>query len=50
MNFRNKDGEIPDFQKALFDKSGEKIPEGVPDTNPNDIFKDKRLQEIYRYF
>jgi len=50
MNFRNKDGEIPDFWKTLFDKSGEKIPEGVPGTNPNDIFKDKRLQEIYRYF
>lgn len=50
MNFRDKDGYMPRFWTELFDRIGEKIPEGVPGTNPNDMAKEKCLREVYRFF
>ena len=50
MNFRDKDGHLPDFWKTLFEKAGEPIPEGVPGTNPNDLSKEDCLEEVYRFF
>ena len=43
MNFRSKDGRIPEFWVNLFRELDMDVPEGVPGSNPNDIFKDKRL-------
>lgn len=47
MNFRNEKGEMPQFWIELFKKLGEEIPEGVMGTNPNDLAKEKSLEEIY---
>ena len=48
MNFRNNNGEMPQFWIDLFQKLGEQIPEGVIGTNPNDLSKEKILVEVYR--
>ena len=48
MNFRNAEGEMPQFWIDLFAKLGEEIPEGVIGTNPNDMSKEEVLEEIYR--
>lgn len=50
MNFRNADGEMPDFWEKLYRNLGMDVPEGLPGTNPQDISKDSRLVEVYRYF
>lgn len=49
MNFRNPDGTISQFWINLFEELGEEIPEGLPGTNPNDLSKDPRLKEVWRY-
>lgn len=48
MNFRSVDGRMPEFWIKLFDSLGEKIPEGVEGTNPNDMARSPKLIEIYR--
>ena len=50
MNFRAKDGTMPEFWIELFDRLGEEIPEGQPGTNPNDMSKEECLEEVYRWF
>lgn len=50
MNFRTADGSIPEFWLKLFAEIGEDIPEGVAGTNPTDMSKDSRLEEVMRYF
>lgn len=50
MNFRNSDGVIPDFWVELFEKLGERVPEGRPGTNPNDMAAEKVLEEVFRFF
>lgn len=50
MNFRNAEGELPDFWIELFEQLGEPIPEGIPGTNPADMAKEPVLEEVYRYF
>jgi len=50
MNFRDSKGAMPDFWTKLFQRLGEKIPEGVPGTNPNDMSKEPVLKEVHRYF
>ena len=50
MNFRDNRGEIPEFWESLFNKLGMEVPEGVLGTNPNDLFRDDNLIEIYRFF
>ncbi|MCH5240429.1 MAG: hypothetical protein J1F38_09415 [Muribaculaceae bacterium] len=46
MNFRDSSGNIPDFWIELFNKIGEEIPEGLPGTNPNDMFKSGFLRAV----
>lgn len=50
MNFRSKDGSLPNFWVKLFSELGEEVPEGVLGSNPNDLSRDKRLIEVIRYF
>lgn len=50
MNFRAPDGSMPRFWTELYDGLGVDVPEGEPGTNPNDMAKDGRLSEVYRYF
>jgi len=50
MNFRAADGSMPPFWIELFEKLGEKIPEGVPGTNPNDMAREAILEEVRRYY
>lgn len=49
MNFRNADGEMPAFWTDLFSRLGEPIPEGLPDTNPNDMAREASLEVVYQY-
>lgn len=49
MNFRSADGTMPDFWIRLYNELGVDVPEGIPGTNPNDMARDPRLTEIYRY-
>lgn len=50
MNFRNRDGSMPEFWTKLYRQLGTEVPEGIPGTNPNDMSKNEFLIEIYRYF
>lgn len=50
MNFLAPDGTMPEFWTKLFNRLGSEIPQGVLGSNPNDLFRDKRLIEILRYF
>ena len=50
MNFRASDGTMPQFWIDLFEELKQEVPEGVPGTNPNDLSRDERLLEVYRYF
>ena len=50
MNFRDAEGNLPDFWVTLFQKLDEDIPEGLPGTNPNDLSKESSLVEIWRSF
>lgn len=48
MNFRDSGGNLPEFWSDLFAKLGEKVPEGIPGTNPNDLARETSLTEVYR--
>lgn len=50
MNFRNKDGSMPEFWENLYKSLGVPVPEGIPGTNPNDLSKSDSLIEVYRFF
>lgn len=50
MNFRDKDGNMPEFWTGLFAGLGRDVPEGEPGTNPNDMSRDPALQLVFRYF
>lgn len=50
MNFRDGNGEIPEFWIKTFEKLGEPVPEGVPGTNPCDMAREPVLTEVHRYF
>ena len=50
MNFRASDGSMPEFWSTLYKNLGIDVPEGIPGTNPNDMSKDPRLIEVFRYF
>lgn len=50
MNFRDKDGNMPEFWTGLFAKHGKDVPEGKPGTNPNSMAGDPSLQLVFRYF
>ena len=48
MNFRAKDGSLPEFWTRLFEELNMPVPEGIEGTNPNDMAKDPRLIEIVK--
>ena len=48
MNFRDNEGNMPEFWVKLYEELGEEVPEGLPGTNPNDLSRDDRLIEISR--
>lgn len=50
MNFRNAEGDIPDYWTELFHKLGTDIPQGVPGTNPQDMSQEPIIEEVHRYF
>ena len=50
MNFKDKDGKIPEFWIGLFEELGMDVPQGVKGTNPQDIFNDSLLFEVMRFF
>lgn len=50
MNFRDAEGNLPDFWITLFKELGEPVPEGLPGTNPSDLSKEASLVEIWRGF
>lgn len=46
MNFRSEDGFFPEFWIELFRELGEEIPQGLPGTNPNDLFRNPNLSNL----
>lgn len=50
MNFRDSEGNMPEFWVDLYRTLGMDVPEGLPGTNPNDLSLDSRLVEVHRYF
>lgn len=46
MNFRDEDGNMPQFWIELFQKNNMEIPEGVPGTNPNDLSKSEKITKL----
>lgn len=50
LNFKDKNGNIPKFWTDLFIKLGTDMPQGVDGSNPNDMFMEPVLTEVYRFF
>jgi uncharacterized protein YycO len=46
MNWREKEGKLPDYWKKHFEKLGIPVPEGVPGTNPTDISRSPLLRKL----
>lgn len=46
MNFRAPDGSMPQFWVELYDALGCPVPEGVPGTNPNDMYMSPVLKPV----
>lgn len=44
MNFKDSDGNMPEYWEELFAGMGMAVPQGVPGTNPQDMSRDGRLQ------
>lgn len=44
MNFKNDEGEFPLYWQQLFARLGQPIPQDVPGTNPQAMYRDKRLK------
>ena len=47
MNFRNAEGEFDPYWVELFEAQGMEIPQGVPGTNPDDLFHSPLLVPVY---
>lgn len=43
MNFRDSEGNLPEFWVKLYQELGQPVPEGIPGTNPNDMSRDSGL-------
>lgn len=50
MNFRSPDGSMPQFWSELFESFGEPVPEGVPGTNPADMFAEPGIELVGQYY
>ena len=46
MNWRDSDGNLPEYWKKHFKKLGIPVPEGVPGTNPTDLSKSPLLKKL----
>lgn len=46
MNWRDADGNLPDYWKKHFEKLGVAVPEGVPGTNPTDMSRSPLLKRL----
>ena len=46
MNWRDKEGNLPEYWKKHFEKLGMPVPEGVPGTNPTDLSQSPLLQKL----
>lgn len=46
MNFKNRDGEMPDYWNWLFGLLGQPVPQGVPGTNPQMMISSPQLQYV----
>lgn len=46
MNWRDKEGNLPEYWKKHFEKLGVPVPEGVPGTNPTDMSHSKLLRKL----
>ena len=46
MNFKNSEGEMPDYWTWLFGELGQSVPQGVPGTNPQGMFNSSALKYI----
>ncbi len=46
MNWRDKEGNLPEYWKKHFEKLGIHVPEGVPGTNPTDMSHSKLLRKL----
>lgn len=46
MNWRDKDGNLPQYWQEHFKKLGMPVPEGVPGTNPTDMSRSPMLQKL----
>lgn len=49
MNFKDSEGNFPQFWIDLFSQLKMEVPQGVPGTNPQDIFNHPDLREITRF-
>lgn len=47
MNFKNAEGEYPEFWVRNFEGLGMDIPQGVDGTNPSDMMKSECLMDLY---
>lgn len=46
MNWRDADGNLPEYWKKHFRKLGRPVPEGVPGTNPTDLSRSPLLKKL----
>lgn len=46
MNWRDKEGNLPEYWKEHFERLGMPVPEGVPGTNPTDMSRSPLLREL----
>ncbi len=46
MNWRDKEGKLPDYWKRHFEELGVAVPEGVPGTNPTDMSQSPLLRKL----
>lgn len=46
MNWRDKEGHLPDYWRKHFENLGMTVPEGVPGTNPTDMSRSPLLQKL----
>lgn len=46
MNWRDADGNLPEYWQKHFEKLGMPVPEGVPGTNPTDLSRSPLLKKL----
>lgn len=49
MNWRDKEGRLPEYWKKHFEELGIPVPEGVPGTNPTDMSRSPLLRKLGEY-